>query len=121
MASRTREQRVISAVSCPTCGAHRGQLCRVNPKTLAAARGRPVVHSERRKLWQQQRSPQACSICGHVPAPNSDEIIEPSDIMPGAPLTCWLCDEIYELERELERLRAIRMTRLQQLSQRPQK
>jgi len=112
MASRTRERRVIAAVPCPACGAEPGRYCSVNPKTIAASRGRPIVHSERRRLWQQRRKPQACSICGYIPSVDSDETVEPSDILSGAPLTCWLCDEIAELQIELERLRNLRDARI---------
>jgi hypothetical protein len=56
MASKHREQWVMEAVGCPFCGARRGELCKLNPKSLPAARGRIVLHSERRAAWREWKA-----------------------------------------------------------------
>jgi hypothetical protein len=56
----------------------------------------------------------ACSLCGYIPPPpmsEDDETIRPSDVIDGAPMTCWLCDEIAEKSDELAVLRARRDSR----------
>lgn len=54
MASKHREQKVIAAVSCPTCGAPQGLVCRQTisgrPQTFS---GRPIVHQARRDKWRE--------------------------------------------------------------------
>lgn len=62
MASKTRDDRVIAAVACPTCGARAGERCR-NPVPHQAWRG-PVdrraqplrPHIERRAEWVSKRT-----------------------------------------------------------------
>jgi hypothetical protein len=48
MSTKNREQKIISAVSCPTCHARVGQPCRM-------LRGRPMVCTARKEAWQVWR------------------------------------------------------------------
>lgn len=56
MASKHREEKVIAAVACPTCGAGPGMVCRQTisgkPQTFS---GRPIVHQSRRDAWVEVR------------------------------------------------------------------
>lgn len=52
---------------CSRCGAPVGKLCIVNPKTLAANPGRPIMHTERRKAYQTWRDQQAKEPSKRIP------------------------------------------------------
>jgi hypothetical protein len=52
MASKHREQKVIAAIVCPTCGARRDEICRKPISVLRAHPGRPLLCRNRIKLWQ---------------------------------------------------------------------
>jgi hypothetical protein len=59
MASRHRENKVMAAVACPTCGAPRGAVCR-QPDGRGGYQprmefGRPLLCSERRAAWKMVR------------------------------------------------------------------
>ncbi len=64
---RHREQKAIAAVACPTCGAPRGQDCRLRTEAeRATARGRLLIHAERRADWQvwKRAGPVAIHLAG---------------------------------------------------------
>lgn len=53
---RDRERQAIAQTSCPTCQSPAGQPCRdVATGRPITPRGRPYVHPERRRAWQQAR------------------------------------------------------------------
>ncbi len=54
--SHDRERQAIAMVACPTCHSPAGQPCRdVATGRPITPRGRPYVHPERRRAWQQAR------------------------------------------------------------------
>jgi hypothetical protein len=58
VASKHREQKVIAAIACPTCGAAVGQLCRRTRDELARVIGptnRPLLCRDRVVAWQLLR------------------------------------------------------------------
>jgi hypothetical protein len=55
VASKHREQKVIVAVACPTCGAPLGTLCRKPVTVLQAHPGRPLLCRDRIAAWQLVR------------------------------------------------------------------
>lgn len=55
MASKHREQNIVSLVACPNCGAARGREC------FRSAYG-PGVHAERRQAWEASKV--ECAKCG---------------------------------------------------------
>ena len=57
MASKHREQKILAAVACTTCGAAIGEPCRYPDGRRRLDYGRPMVCSERRLAWQLLRDP----------------------------------------------------------------
>lgn len=53
--SRDRERQAIALVACPVCHAPRGEPCRDGGGAPVHQAGRPFVHGERRKAWQDAK------------------------------------------------------------------
>lgn len=53
--SRDRERQAIALVACPVCQAPPGAACRDDQGRPVHQVGRPFVHAERRKAWQDAK------------------------------------------------------------------